>query len=177
MTPPNTHGQDTASIAVLQAQQVHIGQQLDELKRVNSAQLSEISSKLDKLSEMGLEMGRIKQTTVHQAETLARAHGRLDTLEKDFNEHLSESSNWRDQQVSKLDAKLAPLAVKVDAVAATQNRWTGGYIGVQVVIGALFGIILWLANGYISKVDQIGKDINRIDRQIDRINTNREERQ
>lgn len=167
MSPTGTPGQDAASIAVLQTQQQNIERQLTELQRSTGEHLSAISGKLDKLADMSLEIGRISQTIAHQSETVARAHARLDAAERDLTDHLADSLRWRESAQTKLDGRVMPLAAKIETVASTQHRWTGIYLGVQAVLGVLLALLLWVANGYITKVDSLEKQMLRVERQTD----------
>lgn len=172
MTLPGIPGQDAASIAVLQNQQQNIERQLTEMQRSTGEQLSAISAKLDKLADMGLEVGRIGQSLAHTSETVTRAHARLDSVERDLADHMSESTVWRESAQARLDARMAPTVAKLDAVANTQTRWTGIYIGVQAVLTLLVALMLWVANGYVTRVDAMEKQLQRAERTLDNLAEN-----
>lgn len=167
MAPPDT-GQDVASVAVLQYQQSEFKTQLQELSKHNSDGLARISLQLEKLTEMSSQLAGIAERQVHQNESLARAHARLDTLTSQMGEHITDSGAWRETAQAKLDAKISPIAAEVALTSRTLSGWRGIFVGVQGVITLLLGVILWIANGYITKIDTFGERINRLERTVDK---------
>ena len=168
MTHPEITGQDAASVAVLQYQQTALQQQMQTMQQQNGDGLQRIYVQLEKLSEMSAQLAAIQQRQEHQSESLARAHSRLDVMGGQLSEHITDSGAWRETAQAKLDAKIAPVIAEQNLQSRTMSRWHGTFLGVQAVVVFLISTILWVANGYIEKIDGQGERIIRLERTIDK---------
>lgn len=168
MTPPGTGQAEATQVAVLRAQQLALERQLLEVQQQQVAQLTSINSKLDMLNDVRTDLARIQQQQLSHHDSLARAHARLDGMSSQLSEHVTDSTAWRETVQMRLDARLAPYVAEQQMVAKQISNWRGMFVGVQSVMAFLMAIIMWLANGYIEKLDNLESRTSRIERVQDK---------
>lgn len=163
MSPPNVVA-EAADVAALRVQHSYLEKTLGELQKQTGEGLANIAQKLDQLNDVRTDLAKIDARLVGLSDSNARAHHRLDGISQQLNEHVQESTAWREQVQLRLDARINPMVIEQQNVAKTLSGWRGTFVGVQGVMSLLLGLLVWMAAGYIGKFEATVKRVDAIER-------------
>ena len=152
MTPSQQLGQD-ASVAVLQVQIQNQQQTMLDLARTVNEGMATLSSKVDRLSEVASIIATISERMASHSDGLQRAFGEVRAVHDRLTEHLEESSQWREELNTQIEAKLALRDKRIEDTKSAISTWRGVVLGFMAAAGLAAGLTTFMAGKYVSATE------------------------
>lgn len=163
---PNEHTPTSPDVAVLNAKYDMLAQSMNDMRSSMSSNFSALSTKFDVVTNLVREITRMQEKQEGHATGLSRAFQEIEDLRKQMHEWDKENGNWRLQHeaatqlyreniLAERDEWRRVHAAEHAAIEKRSHTVRGIALGIASVYTLLLGLLLWVANGLINKLDAV----------------------